>query len=178
MCGTKSRLKQERVGVYCKGDVTRRRRLFACAALIILGGSASLGLGATQAVADDASLSAAFAEDEDNGATRIYWRHLRHLLKGDHNALANVDDGDAKRFAARLKHHQRRQFSQRRREFRKQQQRLEAQRRMRRARLKAHQFAAARRHAAKHAPKHKLHTIRRAVHEGRVNPVGNLANGL
>lgn len=164
--------------MYCEGDVTRRWRLFACAGLIILGGGASLCLWARQAVADDTSLSAVFAGSEDSGAIRIYKRHLRHPKKGDNSALPNEVEGDAKRFAARLKQHQRRHFSQRKREFRKQQQRLEAQRRIRRARLKAHQFAAARRHAAERAPKHKLHTLRRAVREGRINPVGNLTDGL
>jgi exonuclease VII large subunit len=143
-----------------------------------LGGSASLCLWARQAAADDTSFSAVFSVSEDSGAIRIYKRHLRHLKKGENSALPNEDEDDAKGFAARLKQHQRRHFSQRKREFRKQQQRLEAQRRSRKAKLKAHQFAAARRHAAENAPKHKLHTTRKPAHEGRINPVGNLAGGL
>jgi hypothetical protein len=61
------------------------------------------------------------------------------------------------------------------------QQRLENQRRLRKAKIKARQFAAARRHATQHAPKHKqTHAPPKTATHGRrgLNPVGNLTDGL
>jgi hypothetical protein len=91
------------------------------------------------------------------------------------------DTGDAKHFAERLKRHQRRHFTKQRREFRQAQQRLESQRRLRKAKIKARQFAAARRHAAQHAPRRKqTHAPRKTANQERrgLNPVGNLTDGL
>jgi len=79
-------------------------------------------------------------------ATRFRMRG-RRSRDGDSPAT-EADSGDAKRFSARLKHRQLRHFSKKRREFRKQQLRLETQRRFRRARIRARAFAAARRRAA------------------------------
>ena len=70
---------------------------------------------------------------------------------------------EAKRFAERLKRHQRRHFTEERREFRRLQARIEKQRRMRKARMKAFQFATARRHAAERAlSRQKTRTTRDA----------------
>ena len=66
------------------------------------------------------------------------------------------EDREASRFAERVKRHQRRHFSKERREFHRLQARLEKQRRMRKARMKARQFAVARRHVAEQASKHRL----------------------
>ena len=63
------------------------------------------------------------------------------------------DISDAKRFAERVKRHQRRHFTKQRREFRKLQARLESQRRLGKARIKARQFATARRQAAQRVGK-------------------------
>ncbi len=141
--------------MHCKEDVSRRWRLYACAGLIILGSAAFMCFWAEAAVADDTSLRAAFPEGGDNRPIRVYKRRIRHPKQGEHKAVLNEDGSEAKHFAARLKHHQQRHFSQRRREFRKQQRRLEAQRRLRKAKLKASQFAEARRRATQHAPRRK-----------------------
>jgi hypothetical protein len=54
---------------------------------------------------------------------------------------------------------------------------------LRKAKMKAHQFAAARRHATQHVPKHKAHTTRKTADHQRsgrnpVNSVGNITDGL
>ncbi len=64
---------------------------------------------------------------------------------------------DAKRFAARIKRHLGHRFASRRQEFRRHRAQIERQRRMYRrskAHNKARQFAAARRHAHRHAGNH------------------------
>jgi hypothetical protein len=80
------------------------------------------------------------------------------MLEGG-NPEARAEEGvnDAKVFAARLKHYQGRHFAKRKRQFAKQQLKLESQRRalrQKKARMKARQFAAARRRAAEQASKH------------------------
>ena len=132
------RLKRKRSTLHRKGKKTSRWRLFAYAGLIAFGGSASLGWN-MQATAGEPSLHSVRALAQ----------------RGSKGAGIDEETGDAKRFAERLKHHQRRHFTKQRRDFRKLQARLESQRRLRRAKTKARQFAAARRHAAKHAHKHK-----------------------
>ena len=118
-----------------KGKKTPRWRLFAYAGFIAFGGGAPLGWNVH--AAGEPSL------------------HSVRALAQRGKAGIDEETGDAKRFAERLKRHQRRHFTKQRRDFRKLQARLESQRRLRRAKLKARQFAAARRHAAQHAPKHK-----------------------
>ena len=132
-----------------KKDMGLPWRHFAGAALIVWAASMPLCLSVEWAFADEPSLMLEGAE------SAFHKRHVRHLRQRDNEAVLQEGSGDAKRFAARLKHHQRHNFTQRRREFRKQQVRLEAQRRLTKAKLRAHQFAAARRHAAGHAVKHK-----------------------
>jgi hypothetical protein len=125
----------------------------ACAMLIAsAGGIIALGPW-TCAAADEALVTDAPAEraerlDEDNFRAQ---RIRRGKLKARDEAAIEADEGDAKRFAARIKRHQIRGFVHKRREFRKHQLKLEKQRHLRRARTKARQFAAARRRAAKHA---------------------------
>lgn len=136
--GEVQRLMRKKGTVHRKGKKTPRWRLFAYAGLIAFCGSAPLGWN-LQATAGETSSHA-----------------VRALVqRGSKGAGIDEETGDAKRFAERLKHHQRRHFTKQRRDFRKLQARLESQRRLRRARLKARQFAAARRHAAQHAHKHK-----------------------
>jgi hypothetical protein len=131
-------LKLKKGAVHRKGKKTARWRLFAYAGVIAFGSSAPLGWN-MHAAAGEPSLHSvrALAQRESKGA--------------------GVDEeaGDAKRFAERLKRHQRRHFTKQKRDFLKLQARLESKRRLRKAKLKARQFAAARRHAAQHAPKHK-----------------------
>ena len=96
---------------------------------------------------------------------------------------ARVEEtGDAKRFAERLKRHQRHHFTKQGRDFRKLQAWLENQRSLRQARIKARQFAAARRRAQTRASRHgQVHSIQGAAHDrrGQVkhDPVGNPGRG-
>ncbi len=147
------------------------RRLFACAVLIALGGSGRLSLWIEDAAADEASPSSVVEdrlEQVSDDGVRIFRPRVRHLRQRKHEeAAAAGETGDAKHFAARLKHHQGRRFAKRKREFRTQQLRLESQRRairQKRARIRAREFAAARRHAAQHAPKHHRRHIKPKVH--------------
>jgi len=133
--GEVRRVKRKKGTLHRKG---KRWRLFAYAGLIAFGGSAPLGW----------NVQADAGEPSSHSVRAITQR-------GSKGAGIDEETGDAKRFAERLKHHQRRHFTKQRRDFRKLQARLESQRRLRRARLKARQFAAARRHAAQHAPKNK-----------------------
>ncbi len=158
--GEIGRLQQKGRAVHRKREVSPRWRHFAGAGLIALG--SHLCFFAGHAVAGEASSHSV----------------RPHAQRENKEAAIDEDTGDAKRFAERLKRHQRRHFTKQRREFRKVQLRLDSQRRLRKARIKARQFASARRHATQHAPKHRLHTVRRAVHEGCINPVGNLTDGL
>jgi hypothetical protein len=148
--------------VHRKRDRLPRWKRYAGAGLITFGSQLCPWIG--DAAAGEPSLHSVRA-------------HTQREIK---DADAGRDRGDAKRFAERLKRHQRRHFTKQRREFRKAQQRLESQRRLRKARIKARQFAAARRHAAQHALKRKqTHAAQKAVtHERRgLNPVGDLTNG-
>lgn len=127
----------------------------ACAMLIALaGGILALGpwtsAAADEAPAPDAQRGSAGRLDEDNVSAQGSWIR-RGKQKARDEAVIEADEGDAKRFADRIKRHQIRRFVHKKREFRKHQQRLEKQRHLRRARIKARQFAAARRRAAKHA---------------------------
>lgn len=128
-----------------------RWRLLACALLgLLLCGRIG------QAVAQETHSPAGFedgVEKLDKGGIfvrRFRMRVLKDRRRGE--AAIETEASDAKHFAARLKRQQRRHFSIKRREFKKLQLRLETQRRVRKARIKARQFAAARRHAAQHSP--------------------------
>jgi hypothetical protein len=128
----------------------RRWRLLVCALL----GSLLCGLAGEAAAQESfprAGLDDGGGTLREGGFLASRFR-MRRLKPRDEEAATILESGDAKRFAARLKRHQRRQFSKKRRDFKKQQLRLETQRRARKARIKAHQFAAARRHAAQQAP--------------------------
>ena len=136
--GEVRRVKRKKGTLHRKGKKTARWRLFAYAGLIAFGGSAPLGWNVQADAGEPSSHS------------------VRALTqRGNKGAGIDEETGDAKRFAERLKHHQRRHFTKQRRDFRKLQARLESQRRLRRAKLKARQFAAARRHAAQRAHNHK-----------------------
>ncbi len=92
---------------------------------------------------------------QDRGAVT---RKASYLFRARAEKIAQNRETEARHFAARLKQLQRRQFAKRRLEFRRQQLRMESQKRSNRqkkARSKARQFAAARRHAASHAPKRR-----------------------
>jgi hypothetical protein len=159
-----ARSKQKGRAVHRKRDRIPRWKRFAGAGLIAFGSQLCPWIG--HAAAGEPSLHSVRA-------------HTQREIK---DADIGRDSGDAKRFAERLKRHQRSHFTKQRREFRKVQQRLESQRRLRKAKIKARQFAAARRHATEHAPKRKqTHVTRKTAttHERRgVDPVGNLTDGL
>ena len=164
--GEVRRLKWKRGTLNRKGKKTPRWRLFAYAGLIAFGGSAPLGWNVQADAGEPSSHS------------------VRALAqRGNKGAGIDEETGDAKRFAERLKRHQRRHFTKQRREFHKVQVRLDSQRRLRKAKMKARQFAAARRHATQHVPKHKAHTTRKTADHQRsgrnpVNSVGNITDGL
>jgi len=163
--GEIGRFKRKGRAVHRKGEGIPRWRHFVRAGLIALGAHLCLLIGHASAGAPSSHSVRALAQRESK------------------EAGIDGDTGDAKHFAERLKHHQRRHFTKQRREFRKAQLRLESQRRLRKARMKARQFAAARRHATQHAPKHKTHTTRKTAAHQRsdrnpVNSVGNLTDGL
>ncbi len=130
-----------------------KRRFLACAMLIASAGGVIApgswtGAAADEAPSPDATPDRAERLDEDSFRAPRLWRGKQ---KARDEAVIKADEGDAKRFAARIKRHQIQRFVHKKREFRKHQLRLEKQRRFRRARTKARQFAAARRHVAKHA---------------------------
>jgi hypothetical protein len=157
-------VKQKKRAQHRKEGGTPRWIHFACAGFIALGSHLCFLIG--HAAAGEASS-----------------RSLRALAHRESNETAAADEnGDAKRFAERLKRHQRRHFTKQKREFRTLQARLESQRSLRKARMKARQFAAARRHAAGHASKHRQTHTTWTAHERRghipVDPVGNLTDGL
>ena len=123
--------------------------LFACAAIIALGGGLCPPFGTSQAASSEGVSFAVFQEKMRVGKPR-----------GKGTAASGAESSDAKRFAERIKRHQGRHLAKRKREFRNQQLRLESQRsalKQKRARAKAHQFAAARRHAALSAQNHRRH---------------------
>jgi hypothetical protein len=80
-----------------------------------------------------------------------------YRLLNARKAAPNAHSDEARRFAARLKHHQGRQLAKRKQGFRRQQLWIESQRqanKQAKARNKARQFVAARRHAVEHTLKH------------------------
>jgi hypothetical protein len=88
-----------------------------------------------------------------------------HSKRSNDKGAFNQERGEAKLFAARLKHHQGRQYAKRKQVFRRHQMRMESRRRSNRqmlARSKARQFALARRQAALHAPKRHPRAVHRA----------------
>ncbi len=140
----------------CKGTAKIRGRVLgalACAAVVC----AYAGSGVAADVLRPDALEDRLEKPGETGALAARFR-MRRLRDGGAPAIG-ADAGDAKRFSARLKLHQRRHFSKKRREFRQQLQRMETQRRVRKARIKARAFAAARRHAAQHAPGRRKKTI-------------------
>jgi hypothetical protein len=155
-------VKQKRAQHRKEGGIPRWMH-FACAGFIALGSHLCVLIG--HAAAGEASS-----------------RSVRALAHRESNETAADENGDAKRFAERLKRHQRRHFTKQKREFRTLQARLESQRSLRKARMKARQFAAARRHAAGRASKHRQAHTTWTAHERRghipVDPVGNLTDGL
>jgi len=142
--------------VYSNRVKTLRRGLLSCVLL--------LGLGAACAYAGRAEAQEDFPSAElkdglyerDGGGILVRRFRMRPLdaREGDEEQAVEAGTGDAKRFADRIKRHQRRHFAKKRREFKKHQLRVESQRRIRRASGKARQFAAARRRAAWHALRH------------------------
>ena len=106
--------------------------------------------------------SAVFAEGAGRLASDGTTIHMpgsrRRPERGNPEAGAEVDGNDAKVFAAQLKHYQGRHFAKRKRQFAKQQ--LKALR-QKKARMKARQFAAARRRAAEQASKHNRRGMER-----------------
>jgi hypothetical protein len=162
--GRIARSKQKGRAVHRKRDRLPRWKRFAGAGLIAFGSQLCPWIG--PAVAGEPSLHSV----------------RTHTQRETKDADIGRDTGDAKHFAERVKRHQRRHFTKQRREFRKAQQRLESQRRLRKAKIKARQFAAARRRATQHAPRRKQthappNTATTQERRG-LNPVGNLTDGL
>jgi hypothetical protein len=141
--------------MHSKEEERLRWGFLACAMLIAsAGGIVALGpwtvAAADEALAPDASLDSADGLDADSlRAKRLMPRRVKQKARDE--AALEAEGGDAKRFSDRLKRHHIRSFVRKRRNFRKHLLRLEKQRHLRRARIKARQFAAARRRAAKHA---------------------------
>ncbi len=120
--------------------------LSAAAMLAAIGLAAILSSGIAVACTGDAAASSA-GPCLDRG-----WTPILVQLRKESSYL------DAKRFAARIKRHLGRGFTERKQQFERHQAQIERQRRAVRrskARSKARQFAAARRHAHQHAPKHR-----------------------
>jgi hypothetical protein len=125
------------------------RLLFAAQIIVLLAGLAftSEPASARPAALSEWQCSANLREHLScDGFTLVQWRaHKAHL--------------DAKRFSSRIKKHLVHRSATSKAQFRSHQAKLEHQRRVyqkNRAKLKAQQFAAARRHAAKHSSKHRL----------------------
>jgi hypothetical protein len=129
--------------------------LFAAVFLAIVSAGSLLFAVPGLAFPHGTSLStgpAAVCSESARGVLRVaQWRkHKAHL--------------DAKRFSSRIKRHLDRRHATSRQQFRKHQAMIEWRRRAYKARAKAHQFAAARRHVAEHL---SWHRYSHAGHSGR-----------
>jgi len=102
-----------------------------------------------------ATLAADFADGISDAGGLDPFPHDRYVIPVRHQRLTSDSDESAEEgrsFAARLKHKQGRNLTRKKRRFRQQQAWLEKQRRVMRqkkAAARAHQYAAARRHAGK-----------------------------
>lgn len=152
--------------------------LFAAAILTVLSLGAMPGRSAAACTVDPAATgSASELPDKEPGPCLggvapgwrpavLQWREHRR-------------QSEARRFAGRIKRHLGLSFAGRREQFRAHRGQIERQRRAfrrRKARAKARQFAAARRHAAKHAPRYRHGLIARQKYgSGKLGHLGRPA---
>jgi hypothetical protein len=156
--------------MYLKRKSGMTHTLFAAVFLAIVNAGSFLFAVPVLACPHGTSLSpgpATVCSESVHGVLHVaQWRkHKAHL--------------DAKRFSSRIKRHLGRRYATSRQQFRKHQAMIEWRRRAYKARAKARQFAAARRHVAEHLSRHRYSNAgRRGRQATRVNGNGRQGHAL